>query len=245
MTSNAKNFDDLVQSRRSVRIYDQDVEFDHGAVKRSLERATLSPNSSNMQMWEFYRIKSDDLKKEVANLCMKQKAASTARELVLFVVRPTLWKERASFNLEKMKSSFDEKPSMDDKSKKRALSYYEKLIPTLYNNDKLGLKSVGKKIFAWAIGTKRPMVRQVTKTDVRVTLHKSVSLAAMTFMYSMKAEGYDTCPMEGFDSKRVKKLLKLPKDAEISMIIGCGPAAEGGIYNERVRVPNDDVIFEL
>ena len=27
---------------------------------------------------------------------------------------------------------------------------------------------------------------------------------------SMVAYGYDTCPMEGFDSLRVKKVLKLP-----------------------------------
>lgn len=243
MSNNAKYFDEIVQSRRSVRIYDQEQEFDHKAVQRSLERATLSPNSSNMQMWEFYRITSDSLKKEVAELCMRQKAATTARELVLFVVRPKIWKERASFNLENMKSSFGEEAS--DKDKKRALSYYEKLIPILYNNDRFSsLKGVMKKVYAWYVGTKRPMVRQVTKTDVRVTLHKSVSLAAMTFMYSMKAEGYDTCPMEGFDSKRLKKLLDLPKDAEISMIISCGPAAEGGIYNQRTRVPNTEVIFE-
>lgn len=243
MTNNAKYFDEIVQSRRSVRIYDQEQEFDHNAVQRSLERATLSPNSSNMQMWEFYRITTDSLKKEVGELCMRQKAATTARELVLFVVRPKLWKERASFNLEEMKSSFSEE--MSDKDKKRALSYYEKLIPILYNNDRFSVaRNAFKKLYAWYVGMKRPMVRQVTKTDVRVTLHKSVSLAAMTFMYSMKAEGYDTCPMEGFDSKRLKKLLDLPKDAEISMIIGCGPAGEGGVYNERTRVPNREVIFE-
>ncbi|ANQ49109.2 nitroreductase family protein [Flammeovirga yaeyamensis] len=244
MTNNAKYFDELVNERRSVRVYDQEVAFDHEAVQRSLERATLSPNSSNMQMWEFYRITTEDIKKEVAVNCMKQKAATTARELVLFTVRPSLWSERAKFNLEEMKKGFEKKP-LSEKDQKRALSYYEKLVPILYKNDKLGIRSFGKKMFAWFVGLKRPMVRQVAKKDVAITLHKSVALAAMTFMYSMKSEGYDTCPMEGFDSKRIKKILNLPKDTEISMIIGCGPAAEGGIYNERVRVPNEKVIFEI
>lgn len=242
MTNSAKYFDDIVNSRRSVRVYDQDKEFDHEAVQRSLERATLSPNSSNMQMWEFYRITTDELKEEIAENCMRQKAATTARELVLFVVRPKIWKQRAAFNLDEMKVSMKE--GMDPKDKKKALSYYEKLIPILYNNDSFGgVRSVLKKVYAWYVGIKRPMVRQVTKTDVRITLHKSVSLAAMTFMYSMKSEGYDTCPMEGFDSKRIKKLLDLPKDSEISMIIGCGPAGEGGVYNKRTRVSNEEVIF--
>lgn len=59
-----------------------------------------------------------------------------------------------------------------------------------------------------------------------------------------KAEGYDTCPMEGMDSLRVKKLLNLPKGAEISMIIGCGKGLPEGIYGKRFRVPNDEVIFK-
>jgi hypothetical protein len=50
--------------------------------------------------------------------------------------------------------------------------------------------------------------------------------------------------MEGFDSKRVKKLLDLPKDAEINMIIGCGKGLPEGVYGKRFRVPSDEVIFE-
>jgi nitroreductase len=45
------------------------------------------------------------------------------------------------------------------------------------------------------------------------------ALAAQNFMISMAAVNYDTCPMEGFDSLRVKKILNLPA-AEINMIIG-------------------------
>jgi nitroreductase len=34
--------------------------------------------------------------------------------------------------------------------------------------------------------------------------------AAATFMLAMRAEGFDTCPMEGFDPWRAKALLGLP-----------------------------------
>ena len=61
----------------------------------------------------------------------------------------------------------------------------------------------------------------------------------------MKAEGYDTCPMEGMDSLRVKKFLGLPRKAEVVMIIGCGPRTNEGVYSERYRVPNSEVIFEV
>ena len=51
------------------------------------------------------------------------------------------------------------------------------------------------------------MYREVSSGDVRVITHKSAALAAQSFMISMGAIGYDTCPMEGFDSKRIKKQL--------------------------------------
>lgn len=235
-------FEQIINERRSVRIYDQEAPFDGDVVKKALEMATLSPNSSNMQLWEFYRIKDEQKRQAVAKACMGQKAASTARELVVVVVRPDLWKERQQANLEQMKKVVADKSPKDAK---RALSYYTKLIPALYKNDALGFSTLWKKAFVWFMGLKRPMVREVGKQDVRVTLHKSASLAAMTFMYYMRAAEYDTCPMEGFDSRQVKKIIGLPSAAEVCMIIGCGKRTEEGIYSERFRVPNEKVIFEV
>lgn len=51
--------------------------------------------------------------------------------------------------------------------------------------------------------------------------HKSVALAAQTFMPSLASEGYDTCPMEEFDYDLAKKALKLSHLAEITMIVAC------------------------
>ena len=66
------------------------------------------------------------------------------------------------------------------------------------------------------------MVREVSESDMRVVVHKSCALAAQTFMIAMANEGYDTCPLEGFDSTQIKKLLKLPHGAGINMVIPCG-----------------------
>ena len=50
--------------------------------------------------------------------------------------------------------------------------------------------------------------------------YQKSALACQNFMLSMRAYGFDTCPMEGFDSSRLKKILKLPKKAQICMTIG-------------------------
>ena len=234
------DFRQLVEERRSVRVFDQKEPFDHEIVKKCLETATLAPNSSNMQLWEFYRVPEiSSLKKKLDKLCMGQKAASTARELVIVVTRRDLWKSRAKANEAYIRECYKD---ADHKKLKRALSYYTNLVPKLYR--KFPFWSLIKQGIALTVGLSRPMIRQVSDADVRVSVHKSAALAAMTFMYAMKAEGYDTCPMEGFDSKRVKKLLDLPSGAEINMIIGCGKGLPEGIYGERFRIDNKAVIFE-
>lgn len=232
-------FFEAVEQRRSVRIFDGIEPFDHDLVKKCLEAAILSPNSSNLQLYNFIRIpESSPLKAPLSKLCMGQKAATTARELVVVVTRRDLWKTRAEANYKYIKWTYEGK---NDKKLRQALSYYGNLIPKLFSN--YPGWSLLKKAIAWWVGIKRPMVREVGETEVRISVHKSAALASMTFMLGMKAVGYDTCPMEGFDSKRVKKLLDLPPASEIAMIIGCGKGLPDGIYGERFRLPYEELVI--
>lgn len=242
MKETARIFDQLVHERRSVRIYDADAPFDSEAVQRSIERALLAPNSSNMQLWEFYRIRSEEAKKSIAWMCMNQKASKTARELVVVVARRDLWRKRQQALVQEMKRVY---PDTNSKQAKRAMNYYRNLIPKYYWSDWFDIWGFIKKCIYFFVGLKRPMVRHGNRTDIRISVHKSAALAAQNFMMSMKAEGYDSCPMEGMDSLRIKRYLKLPRKAEVVMVIGCGPGMDEGIYSERFRIPNKEVIFEV
>lgn len=242
MTDKAQVFDEIVQDRRSVRLYEEDVEVDEGAIQRSLDRALLSPNSSNLQLWEFYRVKSADKRKELAEYCLGQRAARTAKEMIVVVARKDKWRDRARFILDESKKDF---PATPGKKEKLMLDYYSKVIPTLYFSDPLDVVGAGKRMLAFTTGLFRPTPREVAASDMRVVVHKSAALASQTFMLSMQAEGYDTCPMEGFDSARVKKMLKLPAAAEITMIISVGKGKPDGIYGKRLRVPKEEVVFEV
>ncbi|GAB7227582.1 nitroreductase family protein [Vibrio rotiferianus] len=237
--SDSSSLQQIIHSRRSVRKYDANANFNHDDVAHALELATLSPNSSNMQMWEFHRVISEDKRMKLADYCMGQNAAKTANELVVFVATTHNWKERAKRNAETVRQAFE---GRDDVAAKRALKYYEKLIPMVYNNDAIGFRGAVRKVYSWWLGRSKPMVREVSKSDLRVCLHKSVSLAAMTFMYAMRDKGYDTCPMEGFDSKRVKELLGLRSSDQITMVISCGVRTPEGIYGARHRVENESVV---
>lgn len=235
-------FDKIVETRRSVRIYDAQAAFDHKAVSRSLERAVLAPNSSNLQLWEFYRIKSPEMLKKAHPLCLGQSAAKTANEIVAIVCRPDLWRERRDKVFAEIEPTLS-KPLTD--KDKRAVQYYQSQIPILYSWEPTGIWGGIKKMLMFFMAFNKPFVRYGSASDIRVMVHKSAALAAQTFMLSMTAEGYDTCPMEGFDEKRMKKLLGLPWRSEICMLVSCGKGTPEGIYSERYRVPNEEVIFEV
>jgi nitroreductase len=209
-------------------------------IQKSLERAILSPNSSNMQLWEFYWIQDPTEREKYTALCLGQSAAKTAKQIVVFVTRADLWKQRANWNYERVKEGIKGEPN---KLQKRGLDYYTKLMPLAYRSDIFGFWAFVRRSISFFGGLSKPFYRMGGKADQRITVHKSCALAAQTFMLSIAAEGFESCPMEGFDAKRVKKALNLPSGAEINMIIAVGKATPEGVWGPRNRVPYNEVVF--
>ena len=239
----AAEFDAIVNRRVAMRAFDDSVDVT-AAVERSLERAVLSPNSSNMQLWEFYRVTDPKVKEGIVKGCLNQGAARTANQLVVVVCRQDKWKERVKWNLAHLKEQFKDKTELTGRDK-RALQYYQLLMPLMYRNDPFGFWRLVRTLLRTYLVLKGPSLRMTSHADQRVMLHKSAGIAAQTFMLSMAAEGFDTCPMEGFDEVLVKRALKLPSAAEVSVVIGCGKGKTEGVYSQRRRVPNSEVIFHV
>ena len=237
-----KEFDKIVRIRRSVRRYKK-TDINDDDVKDSILHASLAPNSSNLQLWEFYHIISEELKNKISKACFDQPAARTANQLVVIVTRKDLWNKRRIFNINTIKNKTLNASVKSLKNRDLALKYYKYLIPTIYK-EFFGLLGYIRYINAMIIGLFRPIYRQVTNSDMRVVAHKSSALAAQNFMLSMTSKGYDTCPMEGFDSLRVKRILSLPYSSEINMVISCGIRDDDGVYGKQIRVPFDDIYFK-
>ena len=72
---------------------------------------------------------------------------------------------------------------------------------------------------------------------------RSVGIAAQTIMLAVKAMGYDSCPMIGFDADAVGEIINLPEDHVVGMMIAIGkaktPAQGKGGY-----LPDDEIFFE-
>ena len=118
------------------------------------------------------------------------------------------------------------------------------MIPFLYSRC-FGLAGLARKMLAQTIGLFRPIVHQVSESDMRVVVHKSCALAVQTFMLAMSEAGYDTCPLEGFDSRLVKKALGLPYGVEINMVVTCGVRLPDGIWGDRFRLPFEETYHRV
>lgn len=234
-------FEEIIHYRRSVRHY-QDVPIDSGKVKHCIELATLAPNSSNMQLWEFYHITEAGVLKKMALACLGQQSATTARQMVVFVTRQDLYRKRAKRMLA-LETQNVLSHSPVEKQEKRIKSwklYFGTIMPILYARF-FGILGLVRRMVVNLIGIFRPIIYQVSENEMRVVVHKTCALAAQTFMLAMANEKYDTCPMEGFDSGMVKRILKLPSGAEINMVVSCGIRTEEGVWGDQMRIPFDEV----
>lgn len=232
---NQEEFKKVIESRRSVRIY-TDETIPDSVVEECLDMALLAPNSSNLQPWEFYWVKSTDKLYKLKQFCFNQSAARTAPTLIVCVARPDHWKLGQKINLD----YFARRGNFP----KEVKFYYQKLIPMMFRHGPLNILTPFKKLAISIIGLFRTMPRgPMSSFDNLLLATKTTALACENLMLSFRAAGYDTCPMEGFDENRVKRLLRLPRKAAVVMIISAGKRHEHGVYNERIR-GNKDIFIK-
>lgn len=220
-------FKNVITSRRSVRLFTDEV-IPEAVVEQCLDLALLAPNSSNLQPWEFYWVRQEDTKKKLVEYCLGQNAAKTASALIVAVARTKTWREHCKMNLEYAARN-GEVPEV-------LKTYYGKLAPLVYAQGPCGVLGLLKKIAVGAVGIFKVVPRgPFGIKELQMWAVKTTALACENLMLAFRAAGYDTCPMEGFDERRVKKLLALPCDARVVMVVGAGRRSEKGIYGPQIR----------
>tara|TARA_Y100000992_G_C21255557_1_gene488285 strand:- start:743 stop:1540 length:798 start_codon:yes stop_codon:yes gene_type:complete len=233
----SKEFQKVLDTRRSVRVYKND-EIPESIIRKCLENSLKAPTSSNLQTWEIYWVRSNKNKKDLIEACFSQPAAKTAKELFVFVARPDHWRRNNNMMLDYLKTRNDPPKSV--------LNYYGKITKFAYNQGFFNLFGFFKKLMILILGSFRIIPREPTSfNDMKVWSQKTTALACQNFMLSMRAYGYDTCPMEGLDSTRVKKILKLPKKAQICMAISAGKRDSKGVYGKQLRFDKKIFIKEV
>ncbi|MBK9294857.1 MAG: nitroreductase family protein [Oligoflexia bacterium] len=230
-------FFEAVKKRRSVRRFTQ-TQVPDSVVVNAIDAALIAPNSSNMQPWEFYWVKAPEKMALLKKACLSQPAATTAQHLVVAVSRVDTWKRNCKMMVELL--------SKNPKTPKSALDYYQKIVPLVYATGPFNLLGLIKKIIIFWGGFFRPTPRGPSfKHEVFEVVTKTTALACENLMLAVVAQGYSCCPMEGFDEKLVKKLLKLNCNSHVVMVIGIGEGDSSGIYGPQIRFDKKYFVFEV
>lgn len=231
-------FRKVVENRRSVRIYDGSP-VPESVMKDIFDLTLLAPNSSNLQPWEFYWVRSKEKKAKLAEYCLNQNAAKTAAELVVAIARIDKIHPHRKQMIKVLEDAGLPIPKV-------LRDYYEKLVPFVYATGPLSFFAPFKWLLFTLLGLFRVTPREpLGKSDLKLWAAKSTALACENFMLAASAHGFDTCPMEGLDSSRIKKLLGVPCSSTVVMAISIGKRKIEGIYGPRIRFPQKQFIIEV
>lgn len=230
------SFYEVIKHRRSVRRFAKTT-VPEESIHKAMAAAVLAPNSSNTQTWDFYWVKSPELKNKLIHYCLNQSAARTAAELVVITADPRKWKRSQNRLIDWAEKA---------KAPKPVLMYYQKLIPITYRWGFLNSFALIKWMGTSIVGMFRPLPRGPHfLSELQLVAVKSAALAAQNFVLALTAEGLSTCMMEGFDEYRVKSLLKLPASSRVVMVIAIGFEGDKAFWGPQFRLPVDQVFHQV
>ncbi|MBB2494652.1 nitroreductase family protein [Aquipseudomonas ullengensis] len=225
----------LIESRRAVRRFTSEPVPD-AVIRDCLDLATLAPNSCNLQPWSFQVIRDPELLARLHPVCMSQNAAK-APLIIAVLARPDTWRQAC-------RDIVTHWPEPEVPGRIR--HFYAKTAPFQYNQGPLGLLGFLKRQLLRVVALRKPLMRTPnSKADMRIWAVKSTALAAQNLMLGFQSHGFATCPMEGFDEVRLRRVLDLPRAAIPIMLLAVGRQGEKGVYNPRLRFPLEQQVTWL
>jgi nitroreductase len=226
--------------RRAVKAFEP-VEIPQALREQILDAARHAPSSFNMQPYQLFWVESSARKPTAAKLCLGQMPAETASALVVAVADIGSLAATSQAQLEWMrKSGFSY-------TKVRDYERTAKIGRILFMPGPFGIFGVIKWLIfrlvnLWKTIGMPPLSRQ----DLLKWATKSTSLACENLMIAAEALGLNTCPMEGFDGRRLSKFLGLStRYHEIVMVIAIGKKSPAYVGPPQWRRPLDATVTVL
>jgi nitroreductase len=223
---------DAIARRRAIKSFEP-VAISPEIRAQILDAACLAPSSFNTQPYRLYWVETPPQRDVAARLCMAQSPAVTASALVIAVADIGSLKKTSELQLNWMrKEGFSE-------GKLRDYERTAKIGRIIFMPGPFGIFGAFKWfllriLHLWkTIGTP-PVFRH----DLFKWATKSTSLACQNLMIAAEALGLNTCPMEGFDARRLSKFLGLsPRHHEIVMVIAVGKKSAAHVDQPQWRRP--------
>ncbi|HVZ15671.1 MAG TPA: nitroreductase family protein [Terriglobales bacterium] len=227
--------------RRAVKVFEP-VEISGETREQILNAARHAPSSFNAQPYQFYWVETAKRKAAVAKLCLRQTPAETASALVVAVADIGSLAATSQGQLQWMRHR-----SEFSQTRIRDYERTAKIGRILFMPGPFGIFGVVKwTIFRLVNLWKTIGIPPVFRRDLFKWATKSTSLACENLMIAAEALGLNTCPMEGFDGRRLRKFLGLStRHHEIVMVIAIGKKSHAYGLPPQWRRPLDATVTIL
>jgi len=231
---------DAILSRRAIKSFDP-VDISPARREQLLDAARLAPSSFNSQPYRLYWIESPAQRALVAQLCMGQNPAATASALVVAVADIGSLHTTSQLQLQWMRQSgFSEE-------KLRDYARTAKIGRIIFMPGPLGIFAAIKWLLFRALHPFKTIgMPPLFRRDIFKWATKSTALACQNLMIAAEALGLNTCPMEGFDGRRLLKFLGLSsRHHEIAMVIAVGKKSAAHKDQPQWRRPLESTVTVL
>ena len=231
---------DAIYERRAIKDFDP-VEIPDALREQILRAACLAPSSFNMQPYKFYWVQSAENLDCVARLCVGQKPAKTASALVVVVADLKSLSDTTQSQLAWMRTGNFTSEKIEDyeRTAKAGRILFAPGPFQLFATLKWALFRL---LNVWKIMGMPPLFRK----DQFKWAVKSTSMACQNLMIAAQALGLNTCPMEGFDGRRLCRFLGLSRrQHEIVIVIAIGKKSQCYVETPQWRRPLNQTVIVL
>jgi nitroreductase len=184
-----------------------------------------------MQPTHFTVVDEEKMRMNLLKACLGQKQIAEAPALVIL-----------SGDMDVYKNHWDQVVKMDLQAEAIDADYakiMDKFVKLGFEKGPLSLMKAAKSLVVPAVRLMKPTPRVPVLNSEMWTM-KQVMLSAMNFMLAASAAGLSSGPMEGFDDKRVKKILGIPANHCVPLIITLGYSSEAP--KAKTRLPLSSIV---
>ena len=233
-------FDSIIDQRRSVRKFLKDDVIDDNIMKKMLQHAQKSPSSFNLQPYKGIVVRDIEQKMALSETMLGIGNIDRVKDAAMTIV--FLADKKPTRNTKKLM-----KLEMDAGKNPEYVHSLPAKMSFLAGNGVVAMKIKQAATHLLSPLKGMPIVEPVDNWSTKNTV-----IAAQTLMLSAAAHGYASCPMEGFDARRLAYLLNIPlEDYSIPLVVSVGledVEAEAALNkqdnaNIRTRYPLEDVFF--
>jgi len=225
---NLNEFEQLAVTRRAVRHFKNDP-IDKDLLIRLLGTARWAPSAYNLQPVHYVVVEDPGGRTQLFEACMKQKQILEAPAIVVFAGDRRVVEN----NLDRMIEMELKAGSMDTQYEQILRKY----VSLGFSHAPMGMGWLWKAALLPLVRLVAP-VPQMPAVYKKQWLTKQVMLSAMVFMLAAHAAGLASVPMEGFDEKRIKIILRIPRTHVVPLVVPVGYPQSGDL--KKTRLPIED-----